>query len=113
LDPQTRVQVGDRLVTGPFRGSTYAPGIPVGEVSAVTGDPTTPAQDASLRPYVAFTALDLVGIVLSVARTDPRDSVLPAAPTLSPSPSPTAPTATASTSTVPPGTPRAGASQTP
>ena len=39
LDPQTRVKVGDRLVTGPYGGSTYAAGIPVGEVTAVSGIP--------------------------------------------------------------------------
>ena len=80
LDPQTRVKVGDRLVTGPYGGSTYVPGIPVGEVTAVSGDPGAPAREATVRPYVGFSSLDLVGILLSVPRTDPRDRLLPAKP---------------------------------
>jgi len=77
LDPATRVQVGDRLVTGPYGGSTYVPGLPVGEVTAVSGDPGAPAREATVRPYVSFASLDLVGIVLAAPRTDPRDALLP------------------------------------
>jgi rod shape-determining protein MreC len=88
LDPQTRVQVGDRLVTGPYGGSTYVAGVPVGEVIAVIGDPGSAAREAAVRPYVGFTALDLVGVVLAGPREDPRDSVLPARPTASPTGAP-------------------------
>lgn len=80
LDPGTRVKVGDRLVTGPYGGSTYVAGLPVGEVTAVSGDPGAPAREATVRPYVSFASLDLVGIVLAAPRTDPRDALLPTAP---------------------------------
>lgn len=80
LDPQTRIKVGDRLLTGPYGGSTYVTGIPVGEVTAVSGDPGAPVRDATVRPYPDFTALDLVGIVLATPRTDPRDRLLPTSP---------------------------------
>lgn len=86
LDPGTRVNVGDRLVTGPYGGSTYVTGLPVGEVTAVSGDPGAPAREATVRPYVSFARLDLVGIVLAAPRTDPRDRLLPAA---TPTPAPT------------------------
>jgi len=89
LDPQTRVRVGDRLVTGPYGGTTYVAGVPVGEVTAVSGDPGSPAREAKVRPYVSFTSLDLVGIVVDGPRTDPRDSVLPPRPTGSATPRPT------------------------
>jgi rod shape-determining protein MreC len=97
LDPQTRASVGDRLVTGPYGGSTYVAGIPVGEVTAVATGPAGSPGQATVRPYVTFTSLDLVGVVLGEPRTDPRDAVLPAAPTGSGTPSPT-PSSTASTS---------------
>jgi rod shape-determining protein MreC len=117
LDPQTRARVGDRLVTGPYGGSTYVAGIPVGEISSVSADPAAPAADAALRPYVTFAALDLVGIVLAAPRTDPRDSVLPAAPTPTATPTPTptpTPTSAGPAGTPQPGTPRgAGPSATP
>jgi rod shape-determining protein MreC len=77
LDPSTRVKVGDRLVTGPYGGSTYVAGLPVGQVTAVSGDPGAPAREATIAPYVSFSSLDLVGIVLAAPRTDPRDRLLP------------------------------------
>jgi rod shape-determining protein MreC len=80
LDPQTRVKVGDRLLTGPYGGSTFVAGVPVGEVTAVSGDPGAPAREASIRPYVSFGSLDLVGIVLAGPRQDPRDRLLPTRP---------------------------------
>lgn len=88
LDPQTRVKVGDRLVTGPYGGSTYVAGVPVGEVTAVSGDPGAPAREATVRPYVGFASLDLVGIVLASPRADPRDRLLPTRPAATPAPSP-------------------------
>ena len=85
LDPATRVKVGDRLVTGPYGGSTYVAGLPVGEVTAVSGDPGAPAREATVTPYVSFARLDLVGVVLSAPRADPRDRLLPG-PTGTPQP---------------------------
>jgi rod shape-determining protein MreC len=79
LDPTTRVRVGDRLVTGPYGGSTYVAGLPLGEVTAVSGDPGAPAREATVRPYVSFGSLDLVGVLLAAPRVDPRDTLLPAA----------------------------------
>lgn len=79
LDPNTRVRVGDRLVTGPYGGSTYVAGLPLGEVTAVSGDPGAPAREATVRPYVSFGSLDLVGVLLAAPRVDPRDRLLPAA----------------------------------
>jgi rod shape-determining protein MreC len=79
LDPATRVKVGDRLLTGPYGGSTYVAGLPVGQVTAVSGDPGAPAREATVTPYVSFDSLDLVGIVLAAPRADPRDRLAPSA----------------------------------
>ncbi|HVQ94541.1 MAG TPA: rod shape-determining protein MreC [Mycobacteriales bacterium] len=84
LDPQTRARPGDRLLTGPYGGTTYVAGVPVGEVTAVTGDPGSTAHQVTVRPYVTFTALDLVGVVLAGPRQDPRDAVLPPRPGTTP-----------------------------
>jgi rod shape-determining protein MreC len=90
LDPATRVKVGDRLVTGPYGGSTYVAGLPVGQVTAVAGDPGAPAREATVTAYVSFARLDLVGIVLAAPRTDPRDKLLPTPPaTATATPAPT------------------------
>jgi rod shape-determining protein MreC len=85
LDPSTTVHVGDRLLTGPYGGSTYVAGLPVGQVAKVSGDPGAPAREATVTPYVSFSSLDLVGIVLASPRTDPRDRLAP------PTPAPTSP----------------------
>jgi rod shape-determining protein MreC len=80
LDPQTQVKVGDRLVTGPYGGSTYVPGIPVGEITQVRTDRGSGATSAQVRTYARMASLDLVGVVLTSPRTDPRDSLLPPKP---------------------------------
>jgi rod shape-determining protein MreC len=78
LDPQTPVRTGDRLVT---QGeAVFAAGVPVGEISSVASTPGSLTRRGQVRPYVDFSALDLVGVVVQKPRTDPRDAVLPPAP---------------------------------
>ncbi|MDT0342754.1 rod shape-determining protein MreC [Streptomyces litchfieldiae] len=81
LNQQARVQEGDRMVTfGSAENRPFVPGVPVGEVVSVdrtTGDLTRTVQ---VRPYVAFTQLDLVGVVVEPPRDNPRDTVLPPRP---------------------------------
>lgn len=88
LDGQSAVGPGDRLVTFGSQGATpYVPGVPVGEVRSVRGTPGSQTRTATVQPYVDFSALDLVGVVVEPPRTDPRDAVLPPVPT-SPVPPP-------------------------
>jgi rod shape-determining protein MreC len=78
LDPQTRVRKGDRLVTFGSQGSApFVPGVPIGEVAAVEPTPGALTRTATVAPYVSFTALELVGVVVEPPRVDPRDAVLP------------------------------------
>ena len=108
LDPQSQVRVGDRLLTGPYGGSTFVAGVPVGRVISVSGDTSGTGRDATVQPFVSVSTLDLVGVVLTAPRTDPRDSLLPAAaPTSTATPSP----ATAASGVVSPSP--AGVSGTP
>lgn len=81
LDGQSTVAPGDRLVSFGSQGERpYVPGVPVGTVTSVAGTPGSQTRTATVRPYVDFTALDLVGVVVQPPRTDPRDSVLPPRP---------------------------------
>jgi rod shape-determining protein MreC len=91
LDGQSTVVPGDRLVTFGSQGDTpYVPGVPVGVVRSVQGSPGSQTRTAVVEPYVDFTALDLVGVVVEPPRSDPRDAVLPPRPTPSdPTPQPT------------------------
>jgi rod shape-determining protein MreC len=87
LDGQSGVASGDRLVTFGSQGDRpYVPGVPVGQVTTVRGTPGSQTRTASVRPYVDFTSLDLVGVVVEPPRTDPRDAVLPPRPSSQPQP---------------------------
>jgi rod shape-determining protein MreC len=65
LDPQASVQVGDQLTTGPYGATTYTPGVPIGRVAAVTDGGDGLVRTARVRPYVDFTALDVVAVVIA------------------------------------------------
>lgn len=87
LDGQSTVERGDRLVTFGSQGDTpYVPGVPVGEVRSVQGSPGSQTRTATVDPYVDFSALDLVGVVVEPPRKDPRDAVLPPRPESTPRP---------------------------
>lgn len=87
LDGQSSVSQGDRLVTFGSRGATpYVPGVPVGEVVSVARTPGTLTRTAKVKPFVDFTALDLVAVVVQPPRADPRDAVLPPRPSATPLP---------------------------
>lgn len=71
---------GDKLVTfGSVGGRPYVPGVPVGQVQAVTSQPGSLTQTALVKPFADFTGLGVVGVVVAPPRTNPRDSVLPGA----------------------------------
>ncbi|MGH3446340.1 MAG: rod shape-determining protein MreC [Nocardioidaceae bacterium] len=55
---------GDSVVTWGSQGDApYLPGIPVGRVVHVRASPADLTQTAKVRPYVDFSALDVVGVV--------------------------------------------------
>ncbi len=87
LDGQSSVAAGDRLVTFGSQGSTpYVPGVPLGVVRSVQGSPGSQTRTAVVEPYVDFSALDLVAVVVQPPRKDPRDAVLPPLPAGTPTP---------------------------
>lgn len=77
LNGKAKVGKGDRMVTfGSQDDKPFVPGVPVGEVTKVdrTGGDLT--RRADVRPYVGFSKLDVVGVVVEPPRTNPRDEVL-------------------------------------
>jgi rod shape-determining protein MreC len=57
---------GDVVVTwGSSGGGPYVAGVPVGTVDAVYSSPREQTKQAVIRPLVDFSALDLVGVVVS------------------------------------------------
>jgi rod shape-determining protein MreC len=100
LDANAVLRPGQRVVTlGSVGGHPYVPGVPIGVVTRVQTTPGALTRTALVRPFVQFTALDVVGVVVVAPRHNPRDSVLPPRPT----PTPSASNGAASSPTASPG----------
>ncbi|WP_037897167.1 rod shape-determining protein MreC [Streptomyces sp. NRRL S-920] len=101
LNGKAKVKKGDRLVTfGSQKDKPFVPGVPVGEVVRVDPSGGDLTRTVYVKPYVGFTKLDIVGVVVEAPRKDPRDMVLPPKPE-KPKPTPTV-TVTATPSGKPP-----------
>ncbi|MED7953268.1 MULTISPECIES: rod shape-determining protein MreC [unclassified Streptomyces] len=110
LNGKAQVKEGDRLVTfGSQSGRPFVPGVPVGKVVQVEANPGQLTKTVLVEPFVQFTRLDLVGVVVVPPRTDPRDAVLPPAPAAAgQGQAPAAPAAPAAQAAVPPAKPNGG-----
>lgn len=103
FDANAVLRPGQRIVTfGEEGGHPYVPGVPIGMVTQVESTPGALTRVAMVRPFVHFTTLDVVGVVVTPPRHNPRDSVLPPAPTPPASPSPAPSPSTSGTPSTPP-----------
>lgn len=84
LDPYADLKVGDRLVSFGVARGIYASGLPIGTVTAIRGKAGTSDRVADVQPFVAIGSIDVVGVMVTKPRTDPRDALLPARPTPTP-----------------------------
>ncbi|WP_067794122.1 rod shape-determining protein MreC [Actinomadura formosensis] len=90
LDAAAPIHVGQRIVTLGSQGQRpYVPGLPIGVVERIEKPTGGLTRTAYIRPFVRFTSLDVVAVVVAPPKTDPRDAVLPPkpSPTATPSPS--------------------------
>jgi rod shape-determining protein MreC len=101
LNGKAEVKKGDRLVTfGSQADRPFVPGVPVGVVSRVDPSGGDLTRTVYVTPFVSFTKLDIVGVVVQAPKKDPRDTVLPPKPKPTPTPTVTVtvtPSASAST----------------
>jgi rod shape-determining protein MreC len=82
FDANATLQPGQSLVTfGSVQDRPYVPGVPIGRVTTVRGNTGSLTQTALVRPFVNFTSLGVVGVVIGGPAQNPRDSVLPPSPT--------------------------------
>ncbi|MET9129591.1 rod shape-determining protein MreC [Streptomyces antibioticus] len=87
LNGKADVKKGDRLVTfGSQADKPFVPGVPVGVVSRVDPSGGDLTRTLYVTPYVSFTKLDIVGVVVQAPKKDPRDTVLPVKPKPVPTP---------------------------
>jgi rod shape-determining protein MreC len=111
FDANTTLQPGQQVDTYASVGDQpEVPGVPVGTIVSVHSSAGSLTQTALVRPFVNFTALGVVGIVVQVPRHNPRTTILPRpAPTVTVTVTPTP----SSSTSVPPGTvPASGTSGT-
>ena len=81
------LHVGEQLVTfGSVGGSPYVPGVPIGTIVRLETSSSALTRSALVRPFVDFSSLGVVGVVIVPPRVNPRDSVLPPAPHPTPTP---------------------------
>jgi rod shape-determining protein MreC len=87
LNGKAKVAKGDRMVTfGSQADRPFVPGVPVGVISRVDPSGGDLTRTVYVRPFVSFTKLDIVGVVVEAPRKDPRDEVLPPKPKPTPTP---------------------------
>lgn len=79
LDPEAEVAAEAEIVTRSFQGSTIPDGIPVGVVVTGSDPDAPPGRFLSVRPYVDFTQLNIVQVVLDApahpGTLDPDDII--------------------------------------
>jgi rod shape-determining protein MreC len=94
FDANAVLAPGQQVVTYASVGDQpEVPGVPVGTVVSVSGSAGALTQTAMVRPFVNFTALGVVGVVVEVPRHNPRASILPRpAPTVTVTARPTSST---------------------
>lgn len=75
------LQPGDQLVTGPSTSDRpYVPGVPVGVITRLVSLNGSLTEAAEVRPYVDYTALGVVGVVVVPPQHDPRFAAVPPLP---------------------------------
>jgi rod shape-determining protein MreC len=81
VDSTAAATKDDVLVTwGSRNGAPYVSGVPIGRVAAVSSTPRQQSTQAVIAPYVDFTSLDLVGVVVDKDTKSDR-AVIRAGPT--------------------------------
>jgi rod shape-determining protein MreC len=87
LQANANPKIGEPVVTiASVHDSPYVPGVPVGTIVRLEGSPNSLTTLALVRPYVNFSSLGVVGVVVVPPRVNPRNSVLPPAPHVKPTP---------------------------
>ena len=65
LDPDADIEAGDEVVTSSYEGGVFPAGIPIGTVSEVVETGSRLTREVLVSPFVDFTRLDHVLVVLS------------------------------------------------
>ena len=81
LSSAANLKPGDQLVTSAsVNDKPYVPGVPIGVVSKLVIRNGSLTEAAEIRPYVNYTALSVVGVVITPPHRNPRFAALPPLP---------------------------------
>jgi len=69
VDTEADVSLGDHVVTSAYNRGIFPPNIPIGRVSNVGGQQADTEQDIDIEPWVDFTSLDFVQVILDTGKT--------------------------------------------
>lgn len=76
VDDVVEPRTGDTVVTwGSRGGAPYVAGVPIGEVTRIERSPRELSKSAVLTPYVDYSSLDLVGVVVGTDSAGERRPV--------------------------------------
>ena len=73
VDTDAEVSVGDEVVTSGYDNGIYPPNIPIGTVSSVESQKAALEQDIDVDPYVDFTTLDFVQVIIESGERVPSE----------------------------------------
>jgi rod shape-determining protein MreC len=78
IDPTVQPRPGDIVVTwGSRGGAPYVAGVPIGRVESVESSPRDQSTVAKVQPYVDFSALDTVAVVVGAMPQDRTEQAAP------------------------------------
>jgi rod shape-determining protein MreC len=81
LSSSAALKPGDELVTSASEHDRpFVPGVPIGVITKLTNVNGALTEAADVRPFVDYTALGIVGVVIVPPRRNPRFSALPPLP---------------------------------
>ncbi|RJL34536.1 rod shape-determining protein MreC [Bailinhaonella thermotolerans] len=85
LDSNAHLAPGTRIVSfGSESNRPYVPGLPVGVIERVEQTPGELTRTAYARPYVRFSSIDVVGVVVQAPPREARTAVSPGRPPVRP-----------------------------
>ena len=87
LDNTTKLRARDVLLSrGSNNNRPFVPGVPIGFITKVPDSSNYVAQVADVTFYANLNAVGVVSVVLSAPESDPRNALVPKAPTPTPIP---------------------------
>ncbi len=74
IDTEAEVEVGDEVVTAGYDEGIFPPNIPIGSIESVESQSAALEQSIQVEPYVDFTTLDFVQVIVETGKIETEES---------------------------------------